>query len=158
MLGWRVALREFEKDPLLFTSSPRFSLVDWLRLRNDLVSRPPSGWSDTRLFRTFPMKFICSGSPQFAAIDSISTMFQRFRMATVVALVALNSNSITLDELLPGLRGGGGGGGGREEEEEGEGGGGELFNSSMKQIRKNARYIQSVYVHVYTSFSCVYTH
>ena len=149
MLGWRVALREFEKDPLLFTSSPRFSLVDWLRLRNDLVSRPPSGWSDTRLFRTFPMKFICSGSPQFAAIDSISTMFQRFRMATVVALVALNSNSITLDELLPGLRGGGGGG------REGGGGGGRGRGRGVIQQLNEAN-PQECTVHTICIRTCIY--
>ena len=38
-------------------------------------------------------------------MDSISTMFHLFRMATVVEFVALNSNSIAFDELPPALPG-----------------------------------------------------
>jgi hypothetical protein len=37
-------------------------------------------------------------------MDSISTMFHLLRMATVVELVALNSNSTTFDELPPALQ------------------------------------------------------
>ena len=104
--GRRVALRVFEKDPLLFTVSLFFSFVDWLLFLKDFVSLPPlSGVSATRLLSTLPMKSICSGSPQLAAINSMSTMFHRFRIATVVELVARNSNSITLEVVPPGLEG-----------------------------------------------------
>lgn len=82
-----VVLQTSEKEPLLFRRELCFSFVEWLFLRMDFDSHF-SGESDARAFRNLPMLLICCRSPLPTAIDSMRTMFQRLRIAIMVALLA----------------------------------------------------------------------